>query len=675
MKRRISLLFLTLCLFIFRPNIAIAEVTPTVFFSEVAWAGSSISPYDEWIELKNNTNYDIDLTGWQITNLNSSNQETVMITLSGTIIVNGFFLISNNSATHNFSKGQSVLNITPDYINSQVSLSNERLQLKLYNESFSNGNLIDIAGNGSAPPAGSNNLHQSMSRKIPLMDGNLSTSWYSSNQSSNFDQGVSDFGTPRAANKSQPLLNGNCSPQLIPKAKNSHIACSGEISDYNGEEVEGNINLLNNIYPLDITIGWQWQQDINPQNNDSIELLITATNKSGLSTVYSIIVQTYSLSNKIIINEIFPAPSASSGNEEWVELFNEGQEDIDLYLWQLDDIINGGSKPYTFPIGSIIKANDYLIMNKSQTKIALNNDNDDVNLIDPENNIVSSTSYSNVDYDYSWTRLNERSFVETPTITKDSANIFPENKNYYGAIIISEVLPDPEGSDEEGEWIEIQSQVDYPIDLYNWKIDDENGGSSPYEINDHIILEPFEYISFDRKITNIAFNNNEDSAYIYSSDESVVNYIDYKNANSNFSYAYFDSGYEWTNNQTKNNTNKKSIQVLESSPTQSPQTTNVENTATQNVEKKVTLVEVKPVSKITLLPILEKIDFNPINNFINGKVLGISDNNETVNQSKWLFLGIFFVIIVAILNPNYHLWKLLKTSIKPKNSRKDWHPG
>ncbi len=40
--------------------------TPEVVINEVAWAGTAASPRDEWIELRNNTNRDIDLTGWTL---------------------------------------------------------------------------------------------------------------------------------------------------------------------------------------------------------------------------------------------------------------------------------------------------------------------------------------------------------------------------------------------------------------------------------------------------------------------------------------------------------------------------------------------------------------------------------------------------------------------------------
>lgn len=42
------------------------KAVPIVVINEIAWAGTPASGYDEWIELKNNTDQEIDLTGWTL---------------------------------------------------------------------------------------------------------------------------------------------------------------------------------------------------------------------------------------------------------------------------------------------------------------------------------------------------------------------------------------------------------------------------------------------------------------------------------------------------------------------------------------------------------------------------------------------------------------------------------
>lgn len=671
MKRWISLAVIFAVLLIGRVHIAVAESTPPVYFSEIAWAGSDLSPSDEWIELKNNTDQAIDLSGWQITNQSRSGLETAMLNLSQTIPANGYFLIANYSAD------KSALNIAPDLNDTSVSLSNEHLKLKLYSGDPASAELIDVVGTGSVPTVGSASPHQSMSRRLPLLYGGSSSSWYGSSQSSNFDQGISDLGTPGKVNLAQPYLSGSCTPSSIPKAKSTQVICSGEIYDYNGEEVSGTIEYQNNNSPIASSFGkWEWQTDINPATESQIKLTISASNESGISNEKVIELKTYSLSNKIVVNEVYPSPSSSS-SDEWVELFNEGQDDIEITGWNIDDIIGFGSKPYSFPAGTVIKSNGYLIVDKQHSKIAFNNSGDEVNLIDPETNIVASTSYGSIPTDNSWARLNERSFAATPLITKNSANIFPEKNNYFAAIRISEVLPDPDGRDEEGEWVELQSLVDYQIDLSGWKIDDEAEGSSPYTIKDHVILKSFGYLSFDRKQTGIAFNNNEDSVYVYSPDGGVVNYLNYTGSENNLSWSYFEDGYSWTNNLTKNSPNNKATidtKIVTSAPSETESRPETEENITSNEVNVANIFTLQNVPKITILPLIQNIDI-PGLSIPSGKVLGISSVKTFTNQSKWLLSYAVFVIILAIVQPNILLWKSSTASNKPNNSPKKLRPG
>lgn len=44
----------------------VQEQARTVVINEIAWAGTAASYADEWIELKNNTDQDIDLSGWTL---------------------------------------------------------------------------------------------------------------------------------------------------------------------------------------------------------------------------------------------------------------------------------------------------------------------------------------------------------------------------------------------------------------------------------------------------------------------------------------------------------------------------------------------------------------------------------------------------------------------------------
>ena len=70
--------------------------------------------------------------------------------------------------------------------------------------------------------------------------------------------------------------------------------------------------------------------------------------------------------------------------DEWIELFNPLDHEVSLAGWMLDDVQDGGSKPWTFPADTVIGAGEYLLFPKSVTKLQLNDDGDDVRLVAPD---------------------------------------------------------------------------------------------------------------------------------------------------------------------------------------------------------------------------------------------------------------------------------------------------
>ncbi|MCR4404508.1 MAG: PKD domain-containing protein [Candidatus Acetothermia bacterium] len=116
-----------------------------VVINEVAWMGTAASTYDEWIELYNNTDHDIDLTGWEL----EAADGTPSITLSGIIPAKGYFLLERTD-------DNTVSDISADQIygndGTTWALKNDGEALFL-RDSFDN--VIDTAnGDGGKWPAG-----------------------------------------------------------------------------------------------------------------------------------------------------------------------------------------------------------------------------------------------------------------------------------------------------------------------------------------------------------------------------------------------------------------------------------------------------------------------------------------------------------------------------------------
>lgn len=122
----------------------------------------------------------------------------------------------------------------------------------------------------------------------------------------------------------------------------------------------------------------------------------------------------------ILVNEVMPRPS--SGNPEWIELYNPTPQDIDISGAWIDDIANGGGSPKQIPSGTIIFAGGYWTMDTSRF---FNNGGDDARLLMPDGaTVVDSYSYGNSSVNKSWYRTPDGG-AWSPTMgtpTKGSAN-------------------------------------------------------------------------------------------------------------------------------------------------------------------------------------------------------------------------------------------------------------
>ncbi len=125
----------------------------------------------------------------------------------------------------------------------------------------------------------------------------------------------------------------------------------------------------------------------------------------------------YQFSDDILINEFLPAPDNS---EEWIELYNQGEVDVDLRGWSIDDAV-GGSAPYIIAESLVIKSKGYLVLSQSQTKVQLNNSSDEVRLLDPEQRVIDSVSYVGSHVNTSWSKI-DTSWRETELISPGVAN-------------------------------------------------------------------------------------------------------------------------------------------------------------------------------------------------------------------------------------------------------------
>lgn len=189
MPRRILGCFVVAALLwqLWPPSHAQASTPSPIIIGEVAWAGSPLSNADEWVELWNTSDAAVSLNGFRLDGVGP--EGGILFDESHTIGANDAFLIANYGSEHENAAAM----IEPDVITSALSLSNSSLGITLVDPS---GSVIDRAGDGGTPLAGSTNPKASMIRLAPVLSGEEATSWTTATASENFYAGVDAYGTP-----------------------------------------------------------------------------------------------------------------------------------------------------------------------------------------------------------------------------------------------------------------------------------------------------------------------------------------------------------------------------------------------------------------------------------------------------------------------------------------------
>jgi hypothetical protein len=92
----------------------------------------------------------------------------------------------------------------------------------------------------------------------------------------------------------------------------------------------------------------------------------------------------------MIINEFLPNPIGKDVDGEWIELFNNSQEIVNLSGWQIKD--KAGK---TFSFGQLrINPDQYLVLNYQTTKISLNNNGETLYLYNQKGGLIDKAEFT-----------------------------------------------------------------------------------------------------------------------------------------------------------------------------------------------------------------------------------------------------------------------------------------
>jgi hypothetical protein len=120
---------------------------------------------------------------------------------------------------------------------------------------------------------------------------------------------------------------------------------------------------------------------------------------------------------KIVINELFPEPARKSGLEEFIELYNPSDKEINLDGYKIADLASS-YKPQ-----GIIAAGGYFVIKKSDSNISLNNSGSEtVTLTDAAANLLDSVSYEDAPAGESYNLMPNGNFVWSTILTPGKLN-------------------------------------------------------------------------------------------------------------------------------------------------------------------------------------------------------------------------------------------------------------
>lgn len=105
----------------------------------------------------------------------------------------------------------------------------------------------------------------------------------------------------------------------------------------------------------------------------------------------------------IFINEIMPNPEGPDETDEWLELYNSNNFEVDLSGWQIKDSA-GNINTFIIPQETQILSNNFLVFKRPETKIMLNNEEDGLNLLNPNGKIVDDVSFSKAPLNQSYNK-------------------------------------------------------------------------------------------------------------------------------------------------------------------------------------------------------------------------------------------------------------------------------
>lgn len=281
----------------------------------------------------------------------------------------------------------------------------------------------------------------------------------------------------------------------------------------------------------------------------------------------------------VLINEIAWMGTAESANNEWVELINTGEAEVDLTGW----ILRATDGSPVINLAGKIPAGGYFLLERTDDDTlpavtanqiyvgSLSNTGEDLELVDAGGAVVDGVDATGEDGwpagdnitkatmerkgDGLWQTsaeaggtplavnstgliIEEEEEVATTTASSTSTNQAAGGvsgdinettvkKRATDEPMINELLPDPVGSDDKDEFIELYNPNINEINLSGWRLETKLG-SFEFKAGGNEFIKAYGYLSLRRTLTRLPLSNLDDTVKLYSAAGKLIDSVKYK---------------------------------------------------------------------------------------------------------------------------------------------------